>query len=340
MPPKKSKKTRYFILAGLILVVLAGYFFMHKKSSTLPQNSTTVERRTIKETVELSGEVTAESYANLHFPAGGLVTYAPYKEGDEIAKFSTIASLDQRSLKKSLEKYLNLYAVQRNSFDQTVDDNDNSIPEGDLARELDRLLANNQYQLDNSVVDVELQDLAIKLSRLSSPLKGILVSSPITTPNVYVGITDSWYVVDPTSLTFTADLDESDLSLIEEGQPATIVLDAYPDWELKTSVKKVAYMSKLTTTGTIFEVTFPLSPEHVLDLRLGLNGNVSILRSTRENVLSIPIESVKETLDGTVVTVLEDGKPVEKQVKLGASDDRYYEVLEGLEDGQEIYYGK
>lgn len=340
MPPKKSKKTIFYLVGAILLVLVVGYYYTSRGKSNLPPNSALVERRTIRETLELSGEVTAENYANLHFPAGGLVTYAPFKEGDQVKKWSTVASLDQRTLKKSLEKYLNLYAIQRNNFDQTIDNNDNSIPQGDLARELDRILANNQYQLDNSVVDVELQDLALTLSHLSSPLDGILVSSPINTPNVYVGVTDNWYIVDPNSLTFTADLDESDLSLLEEGQSAIISLDAYPDWELDSSVQKISYMSKLTTTGTIFEVTFPLPAEHVLDLRLGLNGNVSVLRSVHENVLTIPIESVHETLDGPVVTVVENGEKLDKSVTLGSSDDRYYEVVEGLSDGEKIYYGK
>lgn len=340
MPPKRLKNKKYYLLAAILLAILGGFFYFRSRGESLPPKSTTVEKRTIKDTIELSGEVTAESYANLHFMAGGLVTYAPFQEGDHVAKWSTIASLDTRSLKQTLEKQLNLYAKERHDFDQTQDDYEHEIATGDIDQELRRILEKAQYDLDNSVIDVELQDLAVRLSRLSSPINGILASSPIATANVYVGPTDVWYVVDPDSLTFTADLDESDLYRVEPGQAATIELDAYPDWVMDTTVERIAYQSKLTTTGTIFELTLHLPPEHRDELRLGLNGNVSILRKTYDSVLTIPIESVKETEEGTVVTIEKDGKPTEKLIKLGVSDDMYYEVVEGLSDGETIYYGK
>lgn len=338
MPPKKSRKKLYFILAVLVVLGVSSFFFIRRNTDKLPDHSATVEKRTLRETIDLSGEVTADTYAKLHFPAGGLVTYYPWHEGDQIEKFSTVASLDQRALKKTLEKYLNTFVKERNDFDTTQDTYETDKQLGNLEPDIRRALEAAQYDLNSSVLDVELQDLSLKLSRLTSPIKGTLVSSPITTPNVYVTALDEWYIVDPESLTFTADLDESDLSKVEVGQTATIDLDAYPDMELETTVRDISYNSKLTTTGTVFEVTFGLPSQEVTKLRLGLNGNVSILKATYESVLTIPIESVKETADGTIVTVEENGKPVERSVKLGASSDMYYQVLDGLEDGEKIYY--
>jgi len=339
MPPRKSRRKLWFILFGLVLILGGAWWYLTHRTNSFPSNSATVTRRTIRETLELSGEVTASEQANLHFPAGGLVTYYPYREGDEIQKFSTIAALDQRALKGTLTKYLNTYAKERNDFDATQDTYTEDKELGNLDAEVRRILEGAQYDLNNSVIDVELQDLSLKLSRLTSPLTGILVSSPITTSNVYVSALDEWVVVDPTSLIFTADLDESDLAKVSVGLTAKIELDAFPEFSIDSTLAKISYLSKLTSTGTIFELTFPLPPAELSRLRLGLNGNVSLLLSTREEVLSIPIEAVKDELDGYSVTVVKDGKPVTKQIKLGVSDDQYYEVIEGLSDGETIYYG-
>lgn len=339
MPPKKSRKKLVLIILGLAAAAAGAFFYFRSRQNLFPDQSAVVTRRSIREVIELSGEVSAESYANLHFPAGGLVTYAPFQEGDSVNKWATVASLDPRELEKTLTKQLNLYSKERHDFDTTQDTYQKERQDGDVDQALRRILESAQYDLDNSVIDVEIKALALKLSRLSSPLTGILVSSPITTPNLYVSASDTWYIVDPSSLTFTADLDESDLALIETGQEAEIKLDAYPDLVLSSQVERVAYQSKLTTTGTIFEVTIPLPLEHARSLRLGLNGNVSILRQVHPDVLTIPIESVKESLDRTVVTVDEGGKPIEREIKLGVADDRYYQVLEGLSDGEKIYYG-
>ena len=340
MPPKSNKKIKWLIIAGIVAVVAAILLFRARSSSDLPPKSVTVITGTIKESIELSGEITASNYANLHFPVGGLITYTPFSEGDEVAKWSTVASLDSRELEKTLKKQLNTYVSARHDFDTVQDTYEKEREDGDVDQALRRILESSQYDLENSVIDVEIRDLALSLSRLSSPLTGILVASPTTTANIYVGPTDIWQVVDPTTLIFAADLDESDLSRVEVGQHANITLDAFSDSPITTSLDSIAYSSKLTTTGTIFEVEFKIPVETSRTLRLGLNGSVSILKETHENILLVPIEAVQERGSSEIVIIDEGGEPVEKEVQLGVSDDKYYQVLEGLAEGQTIYYGK
>jgi multidrug efflux pump subunit AcrA (membrane-fusion protein) len=249
-------KSHRVLFVLVLLVILGGWYFFGRKPKVSYDEYRPV-RSDISDTLELSGKVRADKSATLKFAAGGLVTYLGPKSGDTVKKWQTLASVDTRQLQKTMEQKLNLYAIQRGTFDQTIDDNNNSVPGGDLGATLKRLLEKNQYQLENTVKDVEYQDLYLKLSRLYSPIDGILTQTPITTANVQVSALDAWIVVDPTTLYLSADLDETDLKRVSVGQKVVVQLDAYPDLKINSTITSIAYSPKETSTGTTFEVKVP-----------------------------------------------------------------------------------
>lgn len=328
----KTHKLLVFIVGA---VLLAGWYFFLRKPS-VEYDSFTVTRQDLAETLELSGEVAAANSATLRFGAGGLVTYLGAHEGDVVKKWQTLASVDTRLTQKVLEQKLNLYAIARGTFEQTIDDNDNSVPDGDLARTLKRLLEKNQYQLDNTVKDVEYQDLTLKLSRLTSPLAGILVSAPITTSNVQVLPTDTWTVVDPASLYFSADVDETDLGRIHVGQKVIVTLDAFPDLRLESTISHIAFSPKETSTGTTFEVKIPLIGKVDL-LRLGLNGTGAVVLTEKSQVLTLPAAAITGNNGDTHVYVKVGNQYQEHQIKTGIEADGLVEITEGGDGLDQVY---
>lgn len=325
-------------LISVVILALAG--FLLYRSFGAKQDTYTeyiVSKSDIQETFELSGKVVAGSSATLRFSAGGLITYLGAKEGDTVKKWQTLASVDTRQLQKTLDQKLNLYAIQRGTFDQTIDDSDNSVPDGDLARTLNRLLAKNQYQLDNTVKDVEYLDLSLKLSRLSSPITGVLVHSPIEVSNVQVSPTDSWIVIDPDSLYFSADLDETDLKRVSVGQKVNITLDAYPDKSISSTIKSISYSPKETSAGTTYEVKLDLPASEVRDLRLGLNGTAAIIIAEKSSVLTLPSSALSGTGSETKVLVKSGSKYSEKVVDTGIENDGVVEIVSGLGESDHVY---
>ncbi len=331
------KSHKIISLVILLFVSFGIYRFVQSKKVEYTQY--TVESRDIRETFELSGKVAAGTQATLRFGAGGLITYMGAKEGDTVKKWQTLASVDSRQLQKTLDQKLNLYAIQRGTFDQTIDDNDNSVPDGDLARTLKRLLEKNQYQLDNTVRDVEYLDLSLKLARLSTPIAGVLVHSPIDTASVQVAPTDTWVVIDPASLYFSADLDETDLKRASVGQKVLVTLDAYPDWTFETKIDSISYSPKETSAGTTYEVKLSLSGD-VADLRLGLNGTAAIILQDKTGVLTLPSSALFVT-GGSTTTVVKNGqKYEEKKLETGIENDGMVEIISGLGESDHVYVKK
>lgn len=323
-----------------ILVVIFGVWFFFFRAKKVEYIEFTPARQKISETLELSGKVRADSTASLKFLAGGLVTYLGPKEGETVKKWQTLAAVDTRQLKKSMEQKLNLFAIQRGAFDQTVDDNNNSVPAGDLGNTLKRLLEKNQYQLENTVKDVEYQDLYLQLSRISSPIAGVLVQAPITTANVQVSAADTWIVIDPASLYFSADLDETDLKRVSVGQAAHVSLDAFPDREIDSKISSISFGPKETSTGTTYEVKIKLSEDNSKDLRLGLNGTVALVLKQLEGVLTLPMSAITTKNGVSTVMVKSGSKYVEKTITTGIESDGVVEITSGLGEADHVYIKK
>ncbi len=328
------------VVVILIVLALLGSWYFFGRKPAVTYDEMTVTRQTLQDTLELSGKVKADKSATLKFLAGGLLTYLGPKEGDTVKKWQTLASVDTRQLQKSMEQKLNLYSIQRGTFEQTVDDNNNSVPAGDLGNTLTRLLEKNQYQLDNTVKDVEYQDLYLKLARISSPIDGILVQSPVSSSNVQVSAADSWIVIDPTSLYFSADLDETDLRRVSVGQKAHVNLDAFSDLEIDSKISHISFSPKETTTGTTYEVKIDLSDSDVSNLRLGLNGTAALVLSEVNNALTLPMSAVVTKNGTSFVTVKDGSKYIEKEIKTGIENNGVVEVKSGLGEADHVYIKK
>ena len=335
--PRLTKK--HYAISG-ILVLVGLFVFWRLRTSAPVYDEYTVETRDIQDVLELSGKVSASGIATLRFAAGGFVTYVGAQEGDQVKKWATLASIDTRQLQKILEQKLNLYAIERGTFDQVQDDYHDRTSVGNVDQELRRILEKNQYELENTVKDVEYQDLALKLARINSPIDGILVHSPVTVPFVQVAATDNWIVVDPLSLEFLADLDETEIARVRVGQKVTVVLDAYKEDKIETSIAAISYAPKETTTGTTYEVKLKLPREHMDKLRVGLNGTALVVLSEKAGVLTLPTAALKLVSGSSAVTVLEQGKYVTKNVVTGIENDGLVELVSGLGAGEHVYLVK
>jgi HlyD family secretion protein len=330
-------KKNYKKLLALALLAVFGIWYFFLRSDQAEYVEYQVSSQDITESLELSGKVSAKTAATLRFPTGGLVTYLGAQKGDTVKKYQTLASLDTRQTRKILDQKLNLYAMQRGTFDQVLDDNNNDIPDGDLARTLKRILERNQYQLENAVLDVEYQDLALKLSRLSSPITGILVNSPLTVSGVSVTGADTWVVVDPTSLEFVADLDERDLPKVSVGQRVRLRLDAFPDFSAESQISSISYAPKETTTGTTYEIKLSISQDLLAGLRLGLNGTAEIILQEHQNALTLPAQAVTYSGGDTTVLVKSSRGYDARIIEIGIDSGNLLEITSGLEAGEVVY---
>lgn len=291
------------------------------------------ERGTLVKTLEASGSIKAKKNASIRFAAGGKIVYLGAQEGDWIQKGKTIATIDGRTLRKNLEKSLNLYSKERIDWEDVLDDSkDRALPESEIdAKQKD------QYDLTNTVIDVELNDIAITNTVLTAPFDGVLVSSPTTVTGINLAATDAFELIDPSSLYFEAQVDELDVSQVQPNQSASITLDSYPDESFPSTVSFISYKSAQTSTSTVYLVQLPISQPDLNRFRLGMNGDATITLQTRENALSVPLDATS-IKDGKTHVKVKTGEnqAEEREITTGLETDEKIEVLSGLNESDEI----
>lgn len=334
----KSHKLISAIIFILILVI--GFIFFQKSKTQNGYETIEIKTSDIQQILEVSGKVDAHEKANLHFAAASRLSWVGVKEGDEVRKWQAIATVDTRTLQKQLQADLNSFAKEFNDHDQTLDDYDYYGQSG-ISNENRRILENAQYDLNNVVITAEIRDLAIKLSSLVSPIKGVVTHIDEPIAGVTVGPTDLFQIVNPETLYFLAEVDESDVSLIKEGQTAQIILDAYIDETIQAKITSIDFASSVSDVGnTIYKIKLTLPNNENIMYRLGLNGDVNIILDQKDSVITIPLEALKYDDDQAFVETYNQNNLERRDIEVGIEGLEDIEVTNGLTEGDVVITDK
>jgi HlyD family secretion protein len=155
-------------------------------------------------------------------------------------------------------------------------------------------------------------------------------------------------------------VDENDIVSIALGQQAEIEVDALLGKKIVGQVSEIASSAVDQQPGnnnqkTEFEVTISIT-SNVKELRPGMTASADIVTDTREQAVSVPLQSVTvrtaEQLksDGKTYTPGEDGfvevvfvvnnnKVEAKQVTTGIQGESTIEIIQGVSAGQDIVIG-
>jgi hypothetical protein len=221
---KKNRKKMIIIL----IIIGSFIFFNVKKSKNNSKGiTTTVQSKNLQEKIYLSGSLNASSKAKVSFISDSKITWIGAKEGDEVKKFQGLAKQDTSEVEKSLKLSLNSYLSTRWDFDKTTQDN-KYLDQADktMARDMKLLVDKAQLSLDDSVIDVDLKNMAIKKSYLSSPIKGIVTKAPTSQTGSYPNADDYFEIVDPVTEYIFAMVGQQDVIKLKVGQKAKITLDS------------------------------------------------------------------------------------------------------------------
>lgn len=335
------------LIVFVILILFLGFFIFRSKllpKAPYNQNSkTTVKRGNIENKLTISGEIDAEEKATLRFATSGRMVWVGVKEGDYVKKYQSIASLDKRELEKDLKKKLLNFMNERWDFEQAQDDKSvhgrKRIDVPGLTDAERRILDKAQFDLDSTVVDVEIQNLALEYSNLWTPIEGIVTK--VTSPYAGVNITPAgaeFEIVNPETVYFNATADETEVTQLKEGESGKLVLDAYPDQELDGSIKFIAFKPKSDETGTVYQVKLLFNqPNADFKYRLGMVGDLTFVTESINNALFLPPKFILAENGKKFLFVKKDQTIEKLQIKTGMETDDRIEILSGVEEKVQVY---
>ena len=326
---------KYWVIIIIVLAIL-GFIFARLQKPATAKKAThhTVKRQTLTQSLTLSGKIDASEKAALRFQTSGRLSWVGVKEGDKVTKYQSLASLDQRDVKAALQKKLNTYLDTRYTFDQTKENYRDDIIDDPLKRILDK----SQLGLSSSVLDVEIQQLAIEYANLWTPIAGLVTS--IGTKIAGVNITPAtaeFTVVNPESIYLSVAADQSEVSKIHEGMMANLTFDAYPEEQLVGSVSAIAFTPKSGESSTVYEIKVSLPVSNVdYKYRIDMTADALFTLSEKPNALAVPTSAIT-TKDGKHTVQKVQGKStITTPVTIGEEYDAMTEITSGLSEGDVI----
>jgi membrane fusion protein, macrolide-specific efflux system len=149
---------------------------------------------------------------------------------------------------------------------------------------LDAALAQSQTEL-------EYWRERYKPTPLISPLEGTIIARDFE-PGQTISANDSMVTI-ADDLIIVANLDETDIGLVQPAQSVDVTLEAYPDQAFPCQVEKIAYDAKTVSNVTMYEVD--VRPQNLPAFaRSGMTANLEFIIEERGNALTLPASAVQQ----------------------------------------------
>lgn len=321
------------LVAGVAVVVLvvgavAGWWLLRDEG----QSTYIVGRGSIDVTIETIGKVQSTGSSTVRSAVAGEIETVAVSPGDVVTAGDILVVLVDTTFERAVA-----------AANQQLEDAEFALQlaERALDEEPDnegRRLAVIQAAQRVEAAEVVLFDAAQALANsiVTAPRDGTILEVPVREGDLVNRTAPVAILFSREDLEVIATVDELDLANVRIGAEATLRLDAYPDREIAGTVLATAPAAREQGGATVFSTTISLDLPDDLDIRPGMNTDVTIITEARDDVLLIPQRAIRTVGNRSFVQVVRDGKQVEQEVVLGYRSGGQAEVVSGLAEGERI----
>jgi len=281
---------------------------------------------------------------------------AQVEQAEARVRMQEIAIERQRLLIKTLS---DRFERQKTMFSKNLVDEDSyQAIESELS--LARVdLRSLQESLEQARAALNQSEELLGKTRIRSPIDGVVIQVDVKEGETVIAGTTNipgstmMVIADPSETLSEVRVDEADIAQVHVGQKADVFAAAWPDTPLSGSVQSIATVARQTQgqASLSFLVKILLDEQDELAIRPGMSVRADIYTQSSEETLAVPVQAVlydeeaggedggKDKAEETYVFVLEDGKAVRKDVKVGISSDSDQEIKTGLAEGEKVISG-
>ncbi len=292
-----------------------------------------VERRTLHKTIKTVGRVdyveSELSFVNTKFEGWIEKLYVDYT-GQMVKKGQQLAEIYSPELVSTQQEYLLAYRAQKYEKKEGVTD----------------IISSNVSILESARQRLKLWDITedqIKLLEergeirrtltIYSPVNGFVIEKNVIQGQRIMAGENLYKIADISRVWIYGDIYEYEVPLVKINQEAKITLSYFPGEAFTGKVSYIyPYLNTETRTNRIrIEVDNPY-----FKLKPGMYANLEI-HVDYGTKLTIPQEALLDSGERKYVFVdIGDGYFEPREVKLGISTDDYYEVVEGVSEGERV----
>jgi RND family efflux transporter MFP subunit len=173
----------------------------------------------------------------------------------------------------------------------------------------------------------------INKTTINAPFSGI-VTAKLTEEGAYAapGI-PLLQITDISSLKFTVNVPEQELSQFETNQQYALSADAYPETVLSG---KVIMTGSKANMGSSFPVQFSIKNTTDLKIKSGMFGNVQLKNDGEEKLIIIPASAIVGTSIQPQVYLVKNGKAMLQNITTSKRFQNKVQVSSGLTEGDVI----
>lgn len=352
------KHRKIWIGSGLVLLIVVMITVYVLRNTQARAEVQTVEptREEIHEEIVTSGVLEAGEKQEVYLdPERGEVSEISVKPGKKVKKGTTLVRYRNDLLiseKQQAEMQIEAARVKHSGLLQQLEEVRKAGAAGQSTpgAPVGGAMSEEQIRQEIRLAELELRQAQKQLETVQKRLERLTVKSTLSGTVVQVNPSGGRgtsadplvIVADLDDLKVRADVSELDVLKVKKGQSVTVRSDALPDEEWRGEVIRVGDLPKAdekvaAAGGGSGQVVYPVDVrlEKSIPLKLGSNLIVEIAAKKRK-ALTLPQEAVMEEQGKSYVFVVEKGKAVRRQVKVGVSDGDRLEILSGVKSGEKV----
>ena len=378
MAKKSKSKKRIFIIGGIIaflsVFVLANIFRDDVKA--LKVETEFVSLRTVVQKVNASGTIQPETEVKISAESTAFIDSITVKEGDRVFKGQHLISLDRKRILSNYNSASSSVRSAQARLKQELASKKRveSMYEQNLASDQELEAVQASYEIANSQLEQAKANLdsrkdELDKARIMSPQDGIVTRIYKEVGEMAVGgmfqADNLMIIADLSRMEVIIDVNENDVVSVSIGDTTEIEIDAFTDTLFYGIVSEIAHMSEVAGMGSQQQVTNFQVKVRMLNVpkgtRPGMSATADIITEKKENILSIPIQSLTARKDSDEMVFLVSDKMLAKDgdesksivkkvkkgmkfvhstpVKVGISSETHYEIKSGILEGDRIVTG-
>jgi HlyD family secretion protein len=371
-----KKRISYIVIAVIVVVGgLFAFKSFSKAKQTINLETAQVIRGEISDAITATGTLEALETVEVGTQVSGVIEKIYVDYNTHVKKGQLLARLDQTPLvaqleqskatvdqseaevqyqKANFERYTALIGkklIAQADYDLVLYNYNKAVASLNNARSVyDKNKINLSYATIYSPIDGIILDRAVD--------EGQTVAASFNTPTLFTIANDL------TQMQVEAAVDEADIGRVELGQRADFTVDAYPGMTFDGRVTQIR-LQPVESSNVITYTVVVDAPNPDKKLMPGMTANVSFYVTEKKNIVLMPAKALNFNPDeqeliayheshpelelqlpafggaviskeGKTVWIKKDNTIQTQQVELGETNEIYYEVLSGLEEGDEV----
>ncbi len=330
---KRNKRKIVLIILALIVLVVVGFrIFQFLSDDSMPEASIInvkvdkVKVASITATSPITGRIEPVEEVSIVPMASGEVTSVHVKIGDKVSKGTVLFELDKAQISANYNQAASSYNFAKTSYESM-----SALYKEGAVSLMD--FEQSKVQYESALASYTIASEAYGNANVKSPIDGFVTSINVSIGSMASPGSPAGSIANVSSLVINTNISEYLVGQIKPGDTVEIYISTLGD---KTFTGTITALSPAPAKGTLTYPVEILVKDETNIVKAGMFAEVRIISAEREQVLSIPSDSVIIKNGKSLVVVIKNKLPKYKEITTGLDNGTFVEVVTGLKKDEVI----